>query len=347
LLYFLLLLLLLLLFFYFLLSYFSLFFFFVILFILFFSLEYKLAFNRAKRYNNKIFVNKTGPVFEFKKHELVSSNTEKRKESPKKNMGKTSSALMEEEMHKRKIKEMNSHYNVGYSFGLNTSQNSFLKEIRREQSQKVKRQFDGLFDLENITMKTKYPLLKSNSNTKKYTNGSISDNDNNDNESALSIRDNLQEKKFNIAAIKKSLREKKLLKVTENKNRISNEISQKKEQFYSKIKKESLEDIKNMEKKIFSVTIDNYHSEDNNKIDSKFLRTFQNQNDNLIQSQGQGQSRSPTLKERREQFLNQRYNIENNRLRTLNNNLNFKATEFITPGPGNYCLDIFYLYFFL
>ncbi len=298
-------------------------------------IDYKLAFDRANRYNNKIFVNKQGPVFEFKKDEFVSKNAGKRKESPKKNMGKTTSALLEEEMHKRKIKEMNLQQNVGFSFGLKTSQNTFLKEIRREQSQKIKRQFDGLFDLENITMKTKYPLI----NSSKINNGIISDNhiDNNiqnynDDESVISIRDILQEKKDKITLIKKALRKKKLEKVIDNKNRISNEITEKKELLYSKIKKESLEDSKIFENKRFSVTIDNYHSDDYFKLDSKFLRNYQNENLN----ENQCISQSPTLKDRREQFLNQRYNIENNRLKNLNNIKNFKPKEIITPGPGKY-----------
>ena len=179
-------------------------------------LEYKLAFDRSKRFKNKIFVNKLGPVFDFKKDDYISRNAEKKKDTPKKNMGKTTSALMEEEMHKRKIKEMNLQQNVGFSFGLKTSLNPNMKELRRQQSHNVKRQLDGFFDLENITMKTKYPKI----NTEMHSD--------NDNENNVSIRDILQEKKQNINLIKKARREKKIAKVKNNKSKIAKEISKKK-----------------------------------------------------------------------------------------------------------------------
>lgn len=232
------------------------------------------------------------------------SRNEKKKDSPKKNMGKTTSALMEEEMHKRKIKEMNLQQNVGFSFGIKNSLNPNMKLIRRQNSQKVKKHFDNFFDLENITMKTKYPLL---------TDG----DDNNNNENLISensIRDVLQEKKNNLTMLKKAKREKKLAKVKMNQTKISNELSRKNELFYSKIEKENLEDSKTLESKKFSVTIDNYNNEENNVGESQI-------------------SESPSKKEIRMNFLNQRYNIENIKTKHSNKE-NLRKKEFITPGPG-------------
>ena len=64
-----------------------------------------MAFDRSKRYNNKIFLNKLGPVFEFIKEDFT-SRKEKKKDSPKRNVGKSLSSQMEDEMKKKKIKEM-------------------------------------------------------------------------------------------------------------------------------------------------------------------------------------------------------------------------------------------------
>ena len=55
-----------------------------------------------------------------------------KKDSPKKNVAKSSSALLEEELQKKKIKDMNLKQNVGYSFGLKTSLDANLKAKRRE-----------------------------------------------------------------------------------------------------------------------------------------------------------------------------------------------------------------------
>jgi hypothetical protein len=48
------------------------------------------------------------------------------------------------------------------------------------------------------------------------------------------------------------------------------------------------------------------------------------------------QSESPTRREVREQFLLQRYNIENLRLKNINKNQYVKKFE--TPGPGIYLI---------
>jgi hypothetical protein len=235
-------------------------------------LDYKLAFDRANRFNNKIFVNKQGPIFDYKKEVLISK---KSKKTPKKNidksMGKTTSNLIEEEMHKRKIKEMNIQENVGYSFGLKTSLNPFLKNTRRQEIQKIKGQLNGnqLFDIENITMRTKFPNINNNFNTNKSNNNTLTDND-----SENSIREILQEKKQNINLIKKMKRENKLLKVKNNQDRISKETNGKNELFYSKIEKEAMDDSRYIHTNRFLVTIGNLNSDKEDNCNNNYLNNI-------------------------------------------------------------------------
>jgi hypothetical protein len=216
-------------------------------------------------------VNKQGPIFDYKKEVLISKKSKKKKESPRRNIGirmvkTTSNLLEEEEMHKRKIKEMSLEQNFGISFGSKTSLNPFLKNTRRQENQKIKEEINGLFDIENITMRTKFPKVNINNNNNKNDNFFLSENDNN------SIRKILHEKKQTISLIKKAKRENKLMKVKNNQNTISKEINKKNELFISKIEKEAIDDSRYFQSRRFNVTIGNINininsdNEDNCKL---------------------------------------------------------------------------------
>jgi hypothetical protein len=54
----------------------------------------------------------------------------------------------------------------------------------------------------------------------------------------------------------------------------------------------------------------------------------------MINKENNLESLSPTRREIKEQFLLQRYNIENLKLKNLNRNKNKYIKKYETPGPG-------------
>jgi hypothetical protein len=277
-------------------------------------------------------------------------------------VGKSNTSVIDEELQKKKIKEMNFKENVGFSFGLKASLDSKLMDKRREKSNAIKRNMENIFDLENITIKT-------NQNEENNKNNSS------DNSSIISVRDVLKEKKDKLKLLKMTKREQRMTKVQINQNRISTDINRKNENYILNLEKEKIrdkelsDDYKKFDTKKFSVTIDNYHSDDNgngnNNIENEqgqiyrninshansHNRTHTNTNGNVNSnanaisiSNGNSNkmdnenkleksyiSENFSRKERKMLFNNQRYNIENIRIK----NVNKKEDEKINfPGPG-------------
>jgi hypothetical protein len=120
--------------------------------------EYKSAFERKERFKKKIFVNKLGPVFDYKKEDFLKK--QKKKESKKEvtkhhsdlNKNKENKLLTEEDK-KKKMKEIAMNQggqNGGYSMGIQKSKLNLRKQ-RKEEYRSMMRSFENLFDFENIT----------------------------------------------------------------------------------------------------------------------------------------------------------------------------------------------------
>ena len=116
------------------------------------KLDFKKAFERSERYKTKIFLDKKGPVFDYKK-DLFSKKNNLGDEPPKREgFSRTSyNAMKEEEERKRKIKEMNSFNKIGFSFGLKEGFTQDFKKKRQEQNREIKKEFENVFQFENIT----------------------------------------------------------------------------------------------------------------------------------------------------------------------------------------------------
>ncbi len=212
---------------------------------------------------------------------------------------------------------MNSQNKAGYSFGLMHSLDSNLKELRRKQTLNIKSSLENIFDLDNITVaRSPYPKQKQRSNSNK------------------SIREILIEKRQNSKLIRVAKRERKLMRV--------------------KNKQENL----SMEKEIKNAAIDAKHHLDNMDYNrslsrSKMLKsgkfgiTADNYSegeleDNYPMAEESYISQDRAEEEKRKKFLNERYNIEGNRIR----NVSKKITEAdITPGPGNHYYFLFLIVF--
>jgi len=108
-------------------------------------------------------------------------------------MSKTSyNAVKEEEQRKRKIKEMNTINKVGYSFGLKSGFTQDFWKKRKEVNQDVKKEFDSIFQFENIT------CSKEN-----FTRADLRDS------SEESLREKLKKKKDNLKKLIKKKNHKK------------------------------------------------------------------------------------------------------------------------------------------
>lgn len=96
-------------------------------------------------------MDKKGPVFDYKK-ELFSSKNKIIDEPKKDSMNHTSYvAMRDEEQRKTKIKEMNSFNKIGFSFGLKDGFTQEFWKKRQESNQDVKKEFEKVFQFENIT----------------------------------------------------------------------------------------------------------------------------------------------------------------------------------------------------
>lgn len=219
---------------------------------------------------------------------------------------KSSATLQEEELRKKKIKEMNSQNNAGFSFGLKHSINSDLKELRRKQNLNIKKSLENIFYLDNVTItKPPFPGKKQRSNSSK------------------SIREILIEKKENSKLIRIAKRERKLMHVKNKLENLSMEKEKKKEAIKAKYQldigyyNKSLSRSKLLKSGKFGIAGDNYSEgeldENNPMLEESYM------------------SEHGEEEEKRKRFLNERYNIEANRRRNVNKK---RVDTEIKPGPG-------------
>jgi len=269
-------------------------------------LEFKIAFDREKRYNNKIYVNKKGPVFDFKKDDFMSRKNDKSESSPKKNINSKSSAtLLQEEIRKRKIKEMNFQQIGGISFGLKHSMDSDFKELRRIKNLNIKKSLDNIFDIENVAGgRSPYKKYKrSNSNR--------------------SIRELVIEKKENMKLMRVAKREKKLLRVKNKLDNLTIEKEKRNDAIKAKYQidtyhNQSLSRSKIIKNGKYGISGDNFSDEEDAENNPEML------DESYISEHG-------VELDRKTKFLNDRYNIETHKKRRRSKQK--RETE-ITPGPG-------------
>ncbi len=137
-------------------------------------LDFKKAFQRSERYKTKIFYDKKGPIFDYKKIEFTIKNSNLMEEPKKDMMSKTSYiSTQEQEIRKRKIKEMSSLNKIGYSFGLKEGLSKDFWKKRQEHNQEMKKEFENLFQLDNIT--SSKDLMFSKNKLKSSSSDSIRD----------------------------------------------------------------------------------------------------------------------------------------------------------------------------
>lgn len=121
--------------------------------------DFRNAFERKERFKTKIFVNKLGPVFDFKKEDFLKQNKNKKKEVKKEikqiNEPKTDDEY--EILKKKKIKETNIE-GGGFSMGIRPAKLN-LRKLRKDQYKKLNSSFDNIFDFDNIT-KPREPVNK-------------------------------------------------------------------------------------------------------------------------------------------------------------------------------------------
>jgi hypothetical protein len=113
----------------------------------------KRAFDKAERFNNKIFVTKIGPLFASKEN-----YTHKSKDNNKKTQFHTEATqhalkpeqLAQDDSKKKKFKETYLNANQGYSLGLAPSKLN-LRKKRKENHRNMMKSFEEIFGIANIT----------------------------------------------------------------------------------------------------------------------------------------------------------------------------------------------------
>lgn len=102
-------------------------------------------------------------------------------------------AMKEEEMRKRKIKEMNSYNKAGFTFGLKDGLTQEFWKKRQQNNQEIKNEIDNIFQFENITTSKD---LFSRTKVRQSSNDSIRDKLKKKKEMMKKIRIKKNEKKF-------------------------------------------------------------------------------------------------------------------------------------------------------
>ncbi len=127
------------------------------------------VFNK-NRFKNKIFVNKTGPVFNFKRDSLINTTTQTKnntnEKSHKKNMDKEVKEVKEDfdtAEKKRKLKEEMFGHNPGFTMGIREASVK-LRNKRREEYNKRMESFNDIFKLDNIASKKPRRSVSSSRN---------------------------------------------------------------------------------------------------------------------------------------------------------------------------------------
>lgn len=215
--------------------------------------------------------------------------------------------MLEEEMRRRKIKEMNAQQNAGYSFGLKISLDSNFKENRRTKNLSIKKSLENIFDVENITMAKPNKRVFNQSN------------------SGESIRNILQGKKEYLQGIRRQKRERKTNKVKKNLEEISIEKMKKDDTIKAKYKLDQYEKSLSKsrgrnEKGLFGVTIDNY----NEYSDESYEDIDKAVEESYMSERG-------LENDRKRQFLSEKYKIQLHNIRNVSKK---KKEEYEIPGPG-------------
>lgn len=121
------------------------------------KIDFKKAFERSERYKTKIFLDKKGPVFDYKKYDFSNKNNSAHSEMKKETLTKAGlKAMKEEEIRKIKIKEMNQNNKLGFSFGYKEGFELNLLQQRKDKNKEIKQEFQKIFNLENILTSVDY-----------------------------------------------------------------------------------------------------------------------------------------------------------------------------------------------
>jgi hypothetical protein len=112
------------------------------------NLELKVAFDKAQRFNNKIFINKTGPLFGTKMRVIQKSKDTKKKttnyNTETNQMTLKPQQIEEDENKKKKFKETYATGNSGFTLGIAPSKLN-LRKKRKEEYRKAMRSFEDIF----------------------------------------------------------------------------------------------------------------------------------------------------------------------------------------------------------
>ncbi len=156
----------------------------------------KKAFDRPIRYKNKIFVTKIGPVFDYKKINLIEEKFKKidlvyKKENDK----KMEKILFEMNNHESSNMPKNIE---GFSIGIKNNKDLNLKRKRKEEIMHRNQELNKYFNFENITTYNK-PFLASNKEDFEYKRSLTEE----------SIREKIKKKKeenFHLKKLKNKIR---------------------------------------------------------------------------------------------------------------------------------------------
>ncbi len=211
---------------------------------------------------------------------------------------------------------MTSQQIIGISFGLKRSIDTKFKELRRSQNIKIKKNLENIFDIDNITV-PKSSLNDLNKSMKKSKSRKRSS-------SAKSVRELVKLRKENLKNIRFNKRNKRLNRVLDKQEDLILEREKKNEKIKSKYQYEYYTNRSLSQTKLgggnFGIISDNSEGE------------IDNENNNNDQIEDSYTSDQGFELDKKTKYLNERYNIEVNRIRNTNKG---KREVEVRPGPCN------------
>lgn len=160
-------------------------------------LEAEKVFERQERFKKKIFVTKIGPVFNFKKKNLLDDKFKKldnlKIRVQERKVDKTEFELSKNESSSNIFRNTD-----GFSIGIKPNKDLNLKKKRKEELLLRNQEINNLFDFQNITTYNK-PFLdvkKESNNQRSQTEESIRRNIKKKREESINIKKIKSQKKF-------------------------------------------------------------------------------------------------------------------------------------------------------